>query len=337
MRKEASLEEWRELYEVAIKIKELKPWEHLWDLDLFTLLLPDSEPIVSSIMGKGGEFFGIGSYVGPEAISKFYDMLNKKNIPHKQMYRYQDDNVLMCYFGDREELTTKERKLIKDLGLKFWGRNNWIYFHSFKKGYAPYILDQDEVLQETEILKNLYMSLKSYIEMGLEVDFEGGNTLLRMYDFEEEKWLNLKSPIMFPEPQYMTPVIEDELLIANLRKEKPNRNIWEIDISYLGSFIRDKEYERPVNIRMCVLLERKSGVVINQDMVYPLDDDNQIILNVLIPSMMKFGRPSKILVRDEYFYYILKDLCERMKIKLEIKEKLRAIDSFLEEFSRFGL
>lgn len=337
MRKEASLEEWRELYEVAIKIKELKPWEHLWDLDLFTLLLPDSEPIVSSIMGKGGEFFGVGSYVGSEAISKFFDMLNKKNIPPEQMFRYQDDNVLMCYFGDREELTAKERKIIKDLGLKFRGKGNWIYFHSFKKGYAPYILDQDEVLQETEILKNLYMSLRSYIEIGLEVDFEGGNTLLRLYDSERDEWLNFESPIMFPEPEYMTPVIEDELLIANLKKQEQNKNIWEMDISYLGSFIRDKEYERPVNSRICVLAERKSGVVINQDMFYPIDDDIQVTLNMLISSIMRFGRPSKILVRDECFYHILKDLCERIKIKLEIKERLRAIDSFLTEFSKFGL
>lgn len=33
MRKEATVEQWKELFEVAIMIKELKPWEHLWDLD----------------------------------------------------------------------------------------------------------------------------------------------------------------------------------------------------------------------------------------------------------------------------------------------------------------
>jgi len=34
MRKEAKLEQWRGLYDIAIKIKELKPWEYLWDLDV---------------------------------------------------------------------------------------------------------------------------------------------------------------------------------------------------------------------------------------------------------------------------------------------------------------
>ena len=31
MRKEALLEQWKQLYEVATRIKELKPWEKLWD------------------------------------------------------------------------------------------------------------------------------------------------------------------------------------------------------------------------------------------------------------------------------------------------------------------
>lgn len=34
MRKEASLEQWRILYETATRIKELKPWEKFWDMDL---------------------------------------------------------------------------------------------------------------------------------------------------------------------------------------------------------------------------------------------------------------------------------------------------------------
>lgn len=34
MRKEASIQEWKDLYQAATIIKELKPWEHFWDMDL---------------------------------------------------------------------------------------------------------------------------------------------------------------------------------------------------------------------------------------------------------------------------------------------------------------
>lgn len=40
MRNEATLDEWKELYDIAIKIKDLKPWEYLYDMDIITILLP---------------------------------------------------------------------------------------------------------------------------------------------------------------------------------------------------------------------------------------------------------------------------------------------------------
>ncbi|MEG6566294.1 hypothetical protein V6B95_04880 [Thermoanaerobacterium saccharolyticum] len=126
-------------------------------MDIITILLPDEdEPVYCSIMGKGGEFFGIGSYIGFDAINNFYTMLKRDDVPDIQKIRFQDDNVIMCHFGNREELTKGELKLVKDLELKFRGKNNWIYFHSFKKGYVPYLLDEEEVLFETEVFKHLF-------------------------------------------------------------------------------------------------------------------------------------------------------------------------------------
>lgn len=34
MRKEATIGQWKELYEVATRIKEMKPWDKFWDLDI---------------------------------------------------------------------------------------------------------------------------------------------------------------------------------------------------------------------------------------------------------------------------------------------------------------
>ena len=34
MRQDASMEEWGRLYEAATKLKEKKPWEKFWDMDL---------------------------------------------------------------------------------------------------------------------------------------------------------------------------------------------------------------------------------------------------------------------------------------------------------------
>jgi len=69
----------------------------------------------------------------------------------------------MCYFGNRDELSSKELKVIKNLGLKFRGKNEWIYFRSFETGYVPYILDQAQVVQLILVFKQLYMALKCFV------------------------------------------------------------------------------------------------------------------------------------------------------------------------------
>ena len=71
-------------------------------------------------------------------------------------------NNLTCYWGNREELSVKQRNIIKELGYTYRGKNNWLYFMSFKKGYMPYNLDAEEVAKMTSYLSSLHFALKEY-------------------------------------------------------------------------------------------------------------------------------------------------------------------------------
>lgn len=333
MRNEATLDEWKELYDIAIKIKDLKPWEYLYDMDIITILLPGAdEPVYCSIMGKAGEFFGIGTYVGFDAMNNFYTMAKRDDVPDIQKIRFQDDNVLMCHFGNREELTKEELKLVKDLELKFRGKNNWIYFHSFKKGYVPYLLDKEEVLLETEIFKHLFEALKDYVEGNVKINFENGNTLLRMYNKTKNLWTNQEAPILLPEPDYPQLVLQDELLIERINRQEANKSKIEVDIAYLTGAIRDKKYDVPVMDRLCILAESTSGLIVDQDFIFPDDNEIEIIFSMTVNYILNYGKPDTIIVRDDYVLNLLDDLCKKTGIKLKIKGKLKAIDYFVESF-----
>lgn len=55
MRTEASIEQWRTLYETATNIKELKPWEKFWDMDLIGIRDgAEEDTVFFSILGRGG-------------------------------------------------------------------------------------------------------------------------------------------------------------------------------------------------------------------------------------------------------------------------------------------
>ena len=55
MRKEASIQEWKDLYQAATKIKELKPWEHFWDMDLIGIHVHGGGPEISDMLKRVGK------------------------------------------------------------------------------------------------------------------------------------------------------------------------------------------------------------------------------------------------------------------------------------------
>lgn len=224
-------------------------------------------------------------------------------------------------------------KTIKDLGLKFRGKSQWIYFRSFKPGYAPYTLCQDEVIELTYVFKNLFMSLRAIIEKNLKVDFENGNTLYRVYDEIQDLWLNFEESVRISDARRITPVINDDILIEKIKKNKYLNGVSEFDPVCLSSVINDKEYERPILTRLIIFAEKNTGMVMNQDMMLPEIDDIEQILNNFVNVLINIGRVKTLYVRDEYISDILSDLCNRVNIELRVSQKLPSIDKFVDSIN----
>ena len=75
MREEASSKQWEKLYEVTCNLKALEPWKYFWDTQLIAIFLKDSEePVFASIIGCGGNCYGISVYEGLEGLRDF-DMI----------------------------------------------------------------------------------------------------------------------------------------------------------------------------------------------------------------------------------------------------------------------
>lgn len=53
LRKEASKNAWKQLYDITLKLDKLEPWNYLGDTQLVTIQLKDrEEPVFCSVMGK---------------------------------------------------------------------------------------------------------------------------------------------------------------------------------------------------------------------------------------------------------------------------------------------
>ncbi len=98
---------------MANGLKMLSPWEFLWESDLITIQLPEHvEPVYCSVMGHGGESFGVGLYPGYESIAGFFRMKDSPPDEENWTSLFQQ-NCLMCHFGDREDVMPQDREVMK--------------------------------------------------------------------------------------------------------------------------------------------------------------------------------------------------------------------------------
>ena len=64
-----------------------------------------------SVMGRAGEHYALGVYLGDEGISGFCDLLKNADItPYHQALHFQ--NCIMCSFEDRVQLAKQDREQI---------------------------------------------------------------------------------------------------------------------------------------------------------------------------------------------------------------------------------
>ncbi len=71
MKNEPSLKEWRKLYEAAMRVKKIAPWDWMDETDIFGVQNPETDETgFVSVMGAGGEHFAIGVYLGCRGFGK---------------------------------------------------------------------------------------------------------------------------------------------------------------------------------------------------------------------------------------------------------------------------
>lgn len=338
MRKEASLEQWRVLYEAATRIKELKPWEKFWDLDLIGIRDGSEEDtIFFSILGRGGDCYGITVYEGYEGLNSFLMLTMQESMNLSPQYAMFNQRNLTCYWGNRDELSNKQRNIIKELGYKYRGKNQWLYFLSFEPGYYPYNLDAEEVQRMSTYLQDLEFALQYYDEMDVNVNFENGNMFLFTFGKDRKTWNFGQAPLPFTAFQFGNLIITDEEMLEDLEEAPKCDAVLEADISILGASVSDKKYDRPANPALSLLGDAKSGMVIKFEMLKPEEDAIVMLAELLIDFIFNFGAPAEIRVSNVIVEAGLEQICDVCKIKLRRVKRLKGLESFMQEMQRFGM
>ena len=329
MRKEASLEQWGTLYEVATRVKAQKPWEKFWDMDLIGIQKgEEKDTTFFSVLGRSGECYGISVYEGYEGLNNFLMLAMWQELNLSPEYAIFSQKNLTCYWGNRDELTAKQRKTIKDLGYAYRGKNQWLYFMSFEPGYQPYNMGAEEVLRMSGHLRDLESALQRYESDCVKVDFEQGNMLLANYETNTGNLQLEEAPLPFTDFQLRELLIEDGEILSDLAGAPKCKAVLEAEVAVTGASVADPKYNRPAHLALALLGDAQSGAIVDFCMSEPGDEPILSLAEMLLGFITQYGAPKEIRVSNMIVEAGLEEICRVCGTKLRRVKRLPAIDSF---------
>lgn len=331
-----SLEQWKRLYEIMGEIKEFAPWESMYEQDIFGVQFPETGNLgFVSVMGNLGEHYAVAVYLGKKGFEGFLTMQHMG-------YSLSPDIVLQvpqlqAAFENREMITPEDHKIIKQLNLKFRGRNAWPQFRSYRPGCLPWYLEKEEaqmLIHGLEQLMDVAPRFKKDPDL-LEPSEPNGKYLVRLQ--KNGRWVDESQKIKFPaDPPLRLSMNMDAL--NELKSMKKQNATVEVDIQMMEEAVRDKSFDRPYFPFMLMIAEKQSHMILGVDLLSPLPSLEEMwghIPEKVTEILANYLLPREIQTKDPLITLLLSPLEKEAGFKVNLVKRLPTIENAKREFRKF--
>lgn len=332
---EPTLEEWHSLYQAAMHFKEVAPWEWMDEEEIFGVQDPETGELgFASVMGALGEHLSLAVYRGVEGLYTFwyYNELGE-NAPTDSI---MDMPHMQAAFEDRELLTAKDRKVIKELGFKFHGRQAWPWFRSFRTGFYPWYLEGWEARFLTHALEQaIDVALRFKEDPDLVICDDSVNYLVRV-PHKQGGMLVWQDEIHTIPPPTLPPIplLIDLETLEKLKQLPQPKITLEIDLVPLRLATTDGKDPRPYFPFLLLVVDGSSGMILKSEFLKPDPTVLELFSNVPLRLLYQFARmgcvPSKIKVRNDLLVGLISQLAAELNFDLKKVNKLRFLDPALD-------
>ncbi|OQX86945.1 hypothetical protein B6D60_05065 [candidate division KSB1 bacterium 4484_87] len=321
MKNSPTLNQWKQLYQYAEKIKELAPWEWMYESDVFGLSLPEyEENFYVSVLGNNSEHFAFCILQGDVSLGVF-DLLSKDEIEFSGMFFYMTQ--LQISYEDREFCEKKDLEIIKKLGLKFRGSNDYPTFRAMHAGYLPYFIDRDEAQVFLDVLEQSISVVKR---------FQQDEDLF--YEEHPKKFFRVKSEsgewkdeyLSVPNVVKLHQTFRVPQAVVNEIMDKPTREaIVEMEI-YIAPFGVNDEEGRPYAPLVFLLVDKQSGGILNVELFKPARDFNDFLHTTPVNILNGLNKlkiiPVKYQMSSDFFFPLFKSLFQKLGLDIELVKNL---------------
>jgi hypothetical protein len=334
---------WKELYELAVKLKELAPWEWMDETEIFGVENPETKEICFvSVMGMLGEHLSIGIYLGAHGLYGFWDFQEAGF--EAEPFALFEIPQLQVSFENRDGLEKQDRDVIKKLDLKFRGARNYPLFRSIRPGFMPWFITSAEARVLIYVIEQALEVAPRVREnpniLDDERDTDNEVCLVRAAERQNGKLVWRDEMREIPPPDETEFIVDIPQALINELKAFPQKKnfVLEIDLFYAPTPIGVKG-KRPYIPKMLMLADGGNGMIAGFQIIQPQEEQHQNYAEIssqVFDSLQKLNaRPQEIRVADDLLFTLLKGVNQQLNIKIRQTDDLPAIEAAKEQMFRF--
>ena len=329
--KSPGFDDWKKLYNTALKIKAIEPWKYMEECELFAVQEPETDKIgFVSIMGSIGEHYAISVYLEEKGFYGFMDF-KQSRINRFSYQKLIEIPQLQVSFEDHNQLHSKDRAVIRKLGLKFRGKNSYPLFRSYRPGFYPWYLSQTEAQFLQCVLEQTIDVILRVQKEHLVVDpDEKGSFLIRKCVKKDGGivWHDSSLIVEPPKPQPLVASL-DYSIMDFLNRLKLKKMTVEMDLFIFPQPIKEKG-TRPFYPYILMLVDKKSGEIIATETLQPLPTIESMWEEIPAIVAEIFANikllPKKIIVKSGELFQSLLYLKDEFGVSIELSQELSRID-----------
>jgi hypothetical protein len=265
---------WQDFYQAAIEFRDLKPWEWMYDSELFGIQDPQSgETNYCCIMGNAGEHYAMGLYLGDEGLKSYLLLSNLADqVPSADIKAIiYNQLMLKVEFTSRENITENELKIFKELGLKFRGKQAWVAGRYFSPDRPDYPLDASQALILTHALRQAALVCER-VKNDKDLLYGPEEEMLVRIPEQQEEALSWSERFEKPKTYHFHPFPSIKPSAKRVKKAKEKLEQKDaamlLMFQYMGTPVLD-ESKQMVIPRMAIWLSYPEAMVIGNEVIMP--------------------------------------------------------------------
>lgn len=297
------LNKYQELFDLAIDLQKISPWDNLQYSDQI-ILDDDGKNILYSVFELENGTRGIAFYEGDDSIFYYFELFKEGLDPSYEQQLIARQNFAICLYVRKEDLSTVEKKIYNLLKIELEEGKVYPTFFRKKASYPPRAISEDDA---AVISKYLYHFIKIYEEINsgeLLVNFDQNEFILRKYLPDKNEWINLiGSSLNAKIPQNKVRDIDLEEVKKIVKyNHLPNSLI--LDYRYLEYPVHD-DLDKPYYPVVVALIDRITREVIEAKMCRPNEDYLEKAYEILMRYLMNKGIPAElVIIQEDVFCYL---------------------------------